>query len=44
VGRSVSGVLFNAVDLTRRYYGSYGYKYGGYRYRQYSYQTAASDR
>jgi tyrosine-protein kinase Etk/Wzc len=41
VGRSINGVLFNAVDLTRRYYGSYGYKYGGYRYRQYSYETAS---
>ena len=37
-GRHATGVLFNAMDLTRRHYGSYGYKYGGYRYRQYSYQ------
>lgn len=37
-GKTVSGVLFNAIDLSRRHYGSYGYKYGGYRYRQYSYQ------
>lgn len=37
-GKSVSGVLFNAMDLSRRHYGSHGYKYGGYRYRQYSYQ------
>jgi tyrosine-protein kinase Etk/Wzc len=36
-GKSVSGILFNAMDLTRRHYGSYGYRYGGYRYRHYSY-------
>jgi tyrosine-protein kinase Etk/Wzc len=36
-GKAISGVLFNAIDMTRRYYGSYGYKYGGYRYRQYDY-------
>jgi tyrosine-protein kinase Etk/Wzc len=36
-GNTVSGVLFNAMDLSRRHYGSYGYKYGGYRYRQYNY-------
>jgi tyrosine-protein kinase Etk/Wzc len=38
-GKTVSGVLFNAIDLSRRHYGSYGYKYGGYRYRQYSYES-----
>jgi tyrosine-protein kinase Etk/Wzc len=43
VGRRVSGVLFNAVDLTRRYYGSYGYKYGGYRYRPYTYESPAGN-
>lgn len=37
-GKTVSGVLFNAIDLSRRHYGSYGYRYGSYRYRQYSYQ------
>jgi tyrosine-protein kinase Etk/Wzc len=36
-GKAVSGVLLNALDLTRRHYGSYAYKYGGYRYRTYSY-------
>ena len=36
-GKEVNGVLFNAVDLSRRHYGSYGYKYGGYRYQQYRY-------
>jgi tyrosine-protein kinase Etk/Wzc len=39
-GARVTGVIFNAMDLSRRHYGSYGYKYGGYRYRQYSYQSA----
>jgi tyrosine-protein kinase Etk/Wzc len=36
-GKMVTGVLFNAMDLSRRHYGSYGYKYGGYKYRQYTY-------
>jgi tyrosine-protein kinase Etk/Wzc len=36
-GKNVTGVLLNALDLSRRHYGSYSYKYGGYRYRQYSY-------
>jgi tyrosine-protein kinase Etk/Wzc len=36
-GKVVSGVLFNAMDFSRRYYGNYAYKYGGYRYREYSY-------
>jgi len=36
-GRSASGVLFNAVDLSRRHSGSY--KYGGYRYREYKYSS-----
>lgn len=35
-GKTVSGVLFNAIDLSRRHYGSYGYKY-----RQYTYQPQA---
>jgi tyrosine-protein kinase Etk/Wzc len=41
-GKSVSGVLFNAMDLSRRHYGNYGYRYGGYRYRQYAYQPQNS--
>jgi tyrosine-protein kinase Etk/Wzc len=36
-GTAVTGVLVNALDLTRRHYGSYAYKYGGYRYRAYTY-------
>lgn len=42
-GKAATGVLFNAIDLTRRHYGSHGYKYGGYKYRQYTY-TVAADR
>jgi tyrosine-protein kinase Etk/Wzc len=38
-GKTASGVLFNAMDMTRRHYGSYGYKYGGYRYTEYKYKT-----
>ncbi|WP_298933755.1 polysaccharide biosynthesis tyrosine autokinase [uncultured Ramlibacter sp.] len=38
-GGTVNGVLFNAINLTKRHYGAYGYKYGGYRYRHYSYQA-----
>lgn len=43
-GNAVTGVLFNALNLTRRHYGKYGYKYGkasstySYRYRQYEYR------
>jgi tyrosine-protein kinase Etk/Wzc len=40
-GKAVTGVLFNAMDLTRRHYGSYGYKYGRYRYRNYSYKSTS---
>ncbi len=36
-GGAVNGVIFNALDLTRRYYGRHGYKYGAYQYRQYAY-------
>ena len=37
-GKEVSGVLFNAMDMSRRHYGRYGYKYGGYRYKEYKYK------
>lgn len=40
-GKNATGVLFNAIDVNRRHYGAYGYKYGGYRYRQYSYSSNA---
>ncbi|MFP5477547.1 MAG: polysaccharide biosynthesis tyrosine autokinase [Gammaproteobacteria bacterium] len=33
-----TGVVFNAMDMTRRHYGSYGYRYGGYRYTEYKYK------
>lgn len=38
-GKSVNGVLLNALDISRRHYGSYSYRYGGYRYTQYSYRS-----
>ncbi|WP_399679376.1 polysaccharide biosynthesis tyrosine autokinase [Xenophilus sp.] len=38
-GKRASGVVFNGMDLTRRHYGSYGYRYGGYRYAEYKYKT-----
>jgi tyrosine-protein kinase Etk/Wzc len=31
----ITGVLFNGMDLSRRYKGSYGYRHGGYRYAEY---------
>ncbi len=37
-GKAANGVLFNALDLTRRHYGKYGYKYGGYNYGGYGYK------
>jgi tyrosine-protein kinase Etk/Wzc len=47
-GKAANGVLFNALDLARRHYGKYGYKYGGYhyggyryRYKQYAYNRDA---
>jgi tyrosine-protein kinase Etk/Wzc len=36
-GKGVTGVVFNGIDLTRRHYGSHGYRYGGYRYTEYKY-------
>jgi tyrosine-protein kinase Etk/Wzc len=39
-GKTVTGVLLNGLDLTRRHYGSHAYRYGGYRYRQYTYSAA----
>jgi tyrosine-protein kinase Etk/Wzc len=39
VGVSVNGVILNAMDMSKRHYGSYGYKYGGYRYTQYKYDN-----
>ncbi|HET8748400.1 MAG TPA: polysaccharide biosynthesis tyrosine autokinase [Ramlibacter sp.] len=38
-GKAVTGVLLNALDMSRRHYGSYAYKYGGYRYKQYAYSA-----
>jgi tyrosine-protein kinase Etk/Wzc len=39
-GKNVTGILFNGVDLTRKHYGSYGYKYGAYQYKYYAYDKA----
>ncbi|WP_232532967.1 MULTISPECIES: polysaccharide biosynthesis tyrosine autokinase [Ramlibacter] len=36
-GKAANGVLFNALDVSRRHYGKYGYKYGGYSYVGYRY-------
>jgi tyrosine-protein kinase Etk/Wzc len=40
-GKVVAGVLFNGIDLTRRHYGSHGYRYAGYQYRHYGYEPSA---
>lgn len=36
-GRSIAGVLFNALDVSRRHFGSYSYRYGAYQYQDYNY-------
>ena len=38
-GAPVSGVLFNGMDLRRRYAGGHGYRPGGYRYSEYGYSA-----
>ncbi|MDQ0083743.1 MULTISPECIES: polysaccharide biosynthesis tyrosine autokinase [Variovorax] len=38
-GRTVNGVILNAIDLTRRHAGSGSYKYGAYKHLQYTYNT-----
>jgi tyrosine-protein kinase Etk/Wzc len=38
-GRSVNGVILNAIDLSRRHAGSGGYKYGAYKHLQYTYKS-----
>jgi tyrosine-protein kinase Etk/Wzc len=38
-GRSVNGVILNAIDLSRRHAGSGGYKYGAYKHLQYTYKA-----
>lgn len=43
-GTMATGVLFNAIDLSRRHYGAYGYKYGGYKYRYYAYPSTGQVR
>lgn len=39
-GTNVTGILFNAMDLSRRHYGNYAYKYGAYRYGNYRYTAS----
>lgn len=41
-GQKINGVVFNGMDLSRRHYGSYGYKYGGYRYTEYKYKEESA--
>ncbi|MCJ0764333.1 polysaccharide biosynthesis tyrosine autokinase [Variovorax terrae] len=41
-GKAANGVLFNAMDMSRRSYYGYGYKYGRYRYIDYKYRNPAS--
>jgi tyrosine-protein kinase Etk/Wzc len=43
-GKAVTGVLFNAIDVTRRHYGTYGYRYGRYKYRYYHYEPSQAAR
>lgn len=43
-GKAANGVVFNALNLSRRHYGRYGYKYGGYRYSGYTYKQYAYNR
>lgn len=38
-GKTVTGVVFNGMDTSRRYSGKYGYRYGSYRYTQYKYES-----
>lgn len=40
-GRTANGVLFNAMDMSRRRSYGYGYKYGRYRYVNYKYESLA---
>jgi tyrosine-protein kinase Etk/Wzc len=41
-GVTISGVLFNGIDLSRRYNGGHGYRHGGYRYEEYKYALQTS--
>jgi len=38
-GKGVTGVIFNAMDLSRRHAGRHSYKYGAYKYTEYNYVT-----
>lgn len=41
-GKAPTGVLFNALDLSQRHYGKYGYKYGTYNYANYNYKYGST--
>lgn len=40
-GVTVTGAIFNALDVSRRHYGAHAYQYGAYKYRTYKYGSAA---
>ncbi|MBT2332541.1 polysaccharide biosynthesis tyrosine autokinase [Variovorax paradoxus] len=42
-GASFQGVVLNALDTRRRYYGSLAYRFGGYRLRMHDYPGAAAE-
>ncbi|MBK0391981.1 polysaccharide biosynthesis tyrosine autokinase [Ramlibacter sp. CrO1] len=42
-GKAPTGVLFNALDLSQRHYGKYGYKYGTYNYANYNYKYGSTN-
>ena len=41
-GKPPTGVLFNALDLSRRHFGKYGYKYNAYNYGSYNFKYSHS--
>ena len=43
VGARFQGVVLNALDTRRRYYGRLGYRFGGYRLRMHEYPGAAAE-
>ena len=43
VGASFHGVVFNAVDTTRRHYANYGYGYSAYRFREPAFALSTAD-
>jgi tyrosine-protein kinase Etk/Wzc len=43
VGAHFQGVVLNALDTRRRYYGSLAYRFGGYRLRMHDYPGAPAE-